>query len=125
MSLPALFLRFVMAGGLNTVITYGVYLLALAFMHYSYAYSLSYALGLIIAYVFNRNFVFKSHRGWRSVVGLPLIYVAQYGIGLGIVWLWVSQLGWYVELAPLAAIALSLPITFILSKWVFSPHAKQ
>lgn len=117
-----LLLRFLAAGGINTLITYAIYLSALWFLGWSYAYSytLSYAVGLVLAYLLNRNFVFKSHRGWLSVLLMPAIYVAQYLLGLFIVWLWVSQLGWWPELAPLAAIAGSLPITFLLSKWIFT-----
>lgn len=125
--LPAVLLRFLMAGGANTAITYVVYLVALRLLGWSStsSYTLAYALGLILAYTLNRQFVFKSHRGWRSLVGLPLIYLCQYVLGVCIVWLWVHQLQGWPELAPLAAIAASLPVTFILSKWVFSPNAEQ
>lgn len=120
--LPAVLMRFLLAGGANTLITYAVYLGALWFLEwrYTYSYTLAYALGLVLAYVLNRHFVFKSHRGWWSVLLLPVIYVAQYVLGLFIVWLWVSQLGGWPELAPLAAIAGSLPVTFLLSKWLFA-----
>lgn len=113
--LTRLALRFLLAGGANTLITYAIYLSALWFLGWSYAYSytLSYAVGLVLAYVLNRNFVFASHRGWLSVLLMPAVYVAQYLLGLFIVWLWVRQLGWWAELAPLAAIAGSLPIVVV------------
>lgn len=120
MRLPHVFIRFLMAGGTNTLITYVVYLLALAPLGYAYAYTLSYVLGVFIAYVLNRKFVFQSHRGWLSFLLTPMIYLAQYLLGLFIVWLWVEQLGWRAEPAPLVAIVCSLPITFLISKWLFT-----
>lgn len=119
-----LLLRFLVAGGANTLITYAVYLAALWWLGWSYvsSYSLAYALGMALAYAFNRHFVFKAHRGWWSVLLMPAIYASQYLLGLLLVWLWVSQLGGWPELAPLVAIAGSLPLTFLLSRWVFSHH---
>lgn len=120
MRLPRVFIRFLLAGGSNTLITYAIYLLALNSLGYQYAYTLSYVIGLLISYILNRRFVFQSHRGWLSFVLMPTIYLAQYGLGLFIVWLWVDQLGWRAEPAPLIATACSLPITFLLSKWLFT-----
>ena len=120
MRLPRVFIRFLLAGGSNTLITYAIYLLALNSLGYQYAYTLSYVIGLLISYILNRRFVFQSHRGWLSFVLMPTIYLAQYGLGLFIVWLWVDQLGWRAEPAPLIATACSLPITFLLSKRLFT-----
>lgn len=119
-TIPSVVIRFLMAGGFNTVITYLIYLMALGHLGYAYAYTLSYVSGLLISYTLNRKFVFQSHRGWLSFVLMPTIYLAQYGLGLFIVWLWVDQLGWRAEPAPLIATACSLPITFLLSKWLFT-----
>lgn len=120
MPIPTMVIRFLMAGGLNTVITYLIYLIALHPLGYAYAYTLSYVSGLLLAYTLNRKFVFRSHRGWVSFWLMPAVYLAQYALGLGIVWLWVEQLGWRPEPAPLIAIACSLPITFVMSKWLFT-----
>ncbi|KPC15802.1 Membrane protein [Pseudomonas syringae pv. maculicola] len=73
-----------------------------------------------MAYVLNRFFVFKSHQGLRSVILLPLIYAIQYSLSLVILWCWVEKLQFDERLAPLAAIALTLPVTFSLSKLAFS-----
>lgn len=120
MRLPRIFIRFLLAGGTNTLISYTIYLLVLSSLGYKYAYTLSYVIGLLISYTLNRQFVFQSHRGWLSFILMPTIYLFQYGLGIGIVWLWVDRLGWRAEPAPLIATACSLPITFLLSKWLFT-----
>lgn len=109
-----------MSGGFNTALTYGIYLVLLMFLSYKISYTISYATGILLAYVLNRFFVFKSHQGLRSVVLLPLIYAIQYGLSLVILWCWVEKLQLDERLAPLAAIFLTLPVTFILSKFAFS-----
>lgn len=111
--------RFLLSGGLNTALTYGIYLALMNFMGYRNSYTIAYVSGIILAYVFNRFFVFKAHGGMRSIVFLPLIYVAQYLASLLILWVWVEQLYQTAYLAPLVAIVLTLPLTFILSRWAF------
>ncbi|CAM3031359.1 GtrA family protein [Pseudomonas floridensis] len=117
------FARFLMSGGFNTALTYGIYLVLLTFLSYTVSYTISYVTGIALAYVLNRFFVFKSHQGLRSVIMLPLIYLIQYGLSLVILWCWVEKLELDARLAPLVAIALTLPVTFLLSKLAFS--AKQ
>ncbi|AHG42576.1 membrane protein [Pseudomonas syringae CC1557] len=114
------FARFLMSGGFNTALTYGIYLVLLMFLSYKVSYTISYLTGILLAYVLNRFFVFKSHQGMRSVVLLPLIYAIQYGLSLVILWCWVEKLQFDERLAPLCAIFLTLPVTFILSKFAFS-----
>lgn len=77
-----------------------------------------------MAFVLNRFFVFKEHQGLKSVLFFPFIYVAQYILGIFVVWFWVKKLMLPESLAPLAAIILSLPLTYALTKLVFV-KAKQ
>jgi len=113
------FTKFLISGGFNTAITYGVYLLLLSYIPYSISYTISYLFGILIAYVLNRYFVFNSHRGLKSAVLLPLIYLLQYGLNLLILWYWVEKLGFEVRLAPIATIIVTIPLTYALSKLVF------
>lgn len=113
------------SGGVNTALTYGLYLFLLMFMPYQWSYSASYVTGIFLAYALNRFFVFKSHRGLRSVLLLPLIYLIQYSLSIAVVWWWVEVLGMEEKLAPLVAIAVMLPITFILSKFAFAKKSDE
>lgn len=111
--------RFLMSGGFNTALTYGMYLVFLTFLPYQPSYTLSYIAGIVLAYVLNRFFVFKSHQGVKSAVLMPLIYLTQYLLSLIVLWFWVDQLELDSRLGPLTAIILTLPLTFLLSKFAF------
>jgi len=119
------FLRFLISGGLNTVSTYAIYLVLLQVMGYRIAYTISYVFGIILAFFINRFFVFKAHRGWRSAVFFPLVYLAQYLVSLAVVWAWVEKLHLGETLAPLVAIAVTIPLTFILSRLVFGRETRR
>ncbi len=112
------FFRFLLTGGLNTVITYALYLALLSLFPYTWAYSISYVCGIVFAFVMSRFFVFKEHQGIKSILFFPLVYVAQYVLGMCVVWFWVRQISLPEYLAPLAAIILSLPMTYVLTKLV-------
>lgn len=113
------FLRFLISGGFNTAATYAVYLALLGTLGYKVAYTIAYVFGIVLAFAINRLFVFRSHRGWRSVVLFPLVYLAQYMVSLTVIWLWVEQLHLSSKLAPLIAIVITIPLTFVLSRFVF------
>lgn len=113
------FLRFLLSGGVNTVATYAIYLALLRIIGYRAAYTIAYITGILLSYVINRVFVFRTHRGWSSALLFPLVYFAQYLVGLATVWLWVGQLHLAQALAPLIAILVTIPLTYILSRYVF------
>ncbi len=112
--------RFLLSGGVNTALTYGIYLLTLLFLPYKTSYTISYISGIGIAYALNRFFVFKGHQGIKSAALLPLVYLIQYLCSLFILWVWVEKLGFDQRVAPLIAIITTIPLTFILSKLIFS-----
>ncbi|MDF3197209.1 GtrA family protein [Pseudomonas sp. 1912-s] len=116
------FSRFLLSGGFNTIVTYGAYLLLLKYFSYNTSYTMAYVGGIILAYVLNRFFVFGSHKGIKSVVLFPLVYLAQYLVSLIVLWAWVEKLGLDERAAPLLAIAITVPMTFILTKLLFSEH---
>jgi putative flippase GtrA len=113
------FARFLVSGGFNTALTYGIYLLLLLVLSYTVSYTISYLIGILLAYTLNRFFVFKSHRGLQSALLLPLIYGFQYLLSMLILWCWVEKFGFDERLGPLAAIVMTLPVTFAFSKLAF------
>lgn len=113
------FFRFLVSGGVNTAVTYGIYLLLLPILAYQFSYSIAYVAGIVISYLLNRIFVFRSHRGVRSVLLFPLVYVVQYGFGLLLLWVLVDKLKLSAMIAPLAVILLTIPLTYLLTGIVF------
>lgn len=118
------FARFLVSGGFNTALTYGIYLALLLILPYATSYTISYLVGILLAYTLNRYFVFKSHRGFKSALFLPLIYGIQYGLSMLILWCWVEKMGFDDRLAPIAAIVITLPVTYFFSKIAFSKKQK-
>lgn len=111
--------RFLLSGALNTLLTYALYLLLLDTLGPRWSYTAAFVSGIVLAYVLNRVFVFKAHTGWRSAVAMPLIYALQFGLGLAAVEVWIAWLHWPETLAPLCAIAVTLPCTYLLSRYFF------
>lgn len=112
--------RFLLSGAVNTLLTYLLYLLLLAQLSHRVAYSIAFASGIALAYGLNRGFVFRTHAGWRSALAMPLIYLLQYALGMIIIEVWVSVAGLSAALAPLAAIAITVPLVYRLSKTAFT-----
>jgi putative flippase GtrA len=113
------FIRFLCTGGLNTAVTYGIYLLLLQVTNYQISYTIAYVTGIIFTFLLNRLFVFKTHQGLKSLVLFPLVYVFQYFFGMLILWLGVQYLNLDVKFGPLVVVILSIPLTYLLSKFVF------
>lgn len=112
-------LRFLLAGGVNTAITYLLYLVLLTVTSYKVSYTIAFITGIGISYILGRVFVFKTHQGYRSALMLPLVYLIQYLAGIAVVWVWVDLLHQHPMVAPAIAIAVTLPLTFLLSKFAF------
>lgn len=113
------FVRFLLSGGLNTVVTYGIYLVLLQWLSYRMSYTLAYVFGIALAYQLNRTFVFCSHRGARTLFSFPLVYLAQYLLGLFVLWFWIDRFELNQKLGPMVVIVITLPITYVLSRLSF------
>lgn len=111
--------RFLISGATNTALTYLLYLGTLDALGHRLAYTLAFPVGLVLVYTLNRHFVFRTHAGWRSVLAMPMISLMQYLVGLGVVEAWVRVLGWPATLAPLAAIGMTVPMSYLLSRKAF------
>lgn len=113
------FARFLVSGVLNTAITYAIYLALLQFASYRTSYSIAYVAGIAVSYLLNRSFVFKRHGGWRTLLLFPLVYVAQYLFGIFTLWVWIDQAKLSETIGPLVVVALSVPLTYLLTRFVF------
>ena len=112
------FLRYLVMGGTNTVVAYAIYLLLLQWMRYEVAYSIGYAVGIVMAYALSAVFVFRQPMRKRSAMRFPLVYLAQFLISLGLLRLAVEVIHIPQWLALGFAVVLTIPVTFLLSRWV-------
>jgi putative flippase GtrA len=113
---PGSVLRFLVAGAATTVVTLGLYVLLLDILAYALAYTVAFVSGILIAYLLNSVFVFRTATSMRTFALFPLIYLVQYLVGLTVTAIWVDLLGLPPEVAALAAIVVTLPITYLLTR---------
>ena len=112
-------LRFIIAGAINTGITYVFYLVLLQSMPYVVAYSITYLAGIARGYVLNAYVVFKKQPTARSAAMYPLLYGLNFALGLSLVYAFVELVGVSREIAPLLAISVSVPIMYMATSFVF------
>ena len=111
--------RFLVAGAINTASTVALYVVLLASVSHAVAFSIAFATGVVISYLLNRTFVFRSRRGFDTVLLFPLVYLVQYLVGLGVVLVWVDVLHLPASVASLVAVVVTIPFTYVLARWVF------
>lgn len=116
-STKAQWLRFILVGGVNTLVTYLAYLLFLEMTDYRIAFTVSFVLGIVIAYSLNTWVVFRTKWSLSKLAGYPLVYLVQYGLGLLLLAVQVDLFGVDRRLAPLISVAVLIPVTFTLNRW--------
>ena len=118
------FFRFLVVGGLQTALSYGLFLLLNLFLPYAISYSIAYCCGIVISYFLNVLFVFREKLSLASFLKFPLVYVVQYLMGLLLLWLFVAKLDLPPAWAMLAVIAITVPVTFLTSRFVLKNMGK-
>jgi len=115
------FVRFLFVGVVNTVFGYVMYLLFNLVFSYQVAYTGAYLTGIVFSYFLNTKLVFKTATSWKSFFAFPLVYVVQYLIGIVFLNVLIEKFGVSELIAPFAIIVLSIPVTFLLSRYVVKP----
>lgn len=119
------FVAFVVVGGTNTLVTWLLYLLFNIALGYDVAYTLSYAVGIVLAYYMNTRWVFRVPMSWKTFVAYPLVYVVQYALGMALLYLIVELTPVPEALAPLVVTALSVPLTFVMSRVLLARRGRN
>lgn len=116
--------RYLIAGGINTLATYLLYLALLAVAPYPLAYSLSYGVGIVLSFVLNSRFVFRVPLRWRRLLQYPVVYVIQYGLGYVVLYAATDLLGMEPWFSPVVVVAITVPVSFVLTRWVLGRAGK-
>jgi len=111
-------LRFLVGGALNTGATLALYWILMQFMHYQWAYLVSFCSGVLLSYMLNTRYVFRARHSWLKFVLFPLVYLITYSIGALVLRLAVEHFRVPEGLAPLIPIVVTLPVSFLLTKFV-------
>jgi len=112
------FLKFLISGGINTLATYLMYLFLLLFYNYSLSYSVSYIAGIFLSYYLNSVFVFKEKISFCKFLKFPIVYLVQYLVNMLLLYVLVEYAQFHVQIVPLVAMIITVPITFLLSKTI-------
>ena len=112
--------RFLVVGGLNTAITYAIFLGLTGLLQPWLAYGIAYIVGIGIAFVGNRGWVFKSQRSFSSFIPYIFLQLALMGFGTLISWLLTGLIPlWAVGLGAIASV---LPFSFFANRFFFNSH---
>ena len=110
--------RFIIGGIVNTVFTYGLYLLLQKLFFYQIAYAIAYAAGIIFSYWFNASVVFKIRLSWKGLFTYPVVYVLQYFTSALLLGVFIESFNIPAQIGPLLVLVLMIPLTFFMSRWV-------
>lgn len=111
------FFRFLLGGGANTAITYGLFVLLQWIIPAVAAYTIAYIAGILLSYVINTMYVFKAKPSVRTALQFPAIYVVQYVSGLIFLALF-TYIGLSNAIAMLLVIVVNVPISFFMTRYV-------
>lgn len=113
-------LKFIIVAGINTLNYYVVYLLLLKLLHIEYMIShiTGFIVAFVISYYLNCYFVYRVKPTWRKFISFPITQIVNISLQTVLLYVFVSWLNLPAEIAPFAGLIITIPITFILSKWI-------
>jgi len=118
------FARFLVVGTANTAASYVIYLLLLLVVDYRVAYTAAFVAGLAGGYLMHARFVFRARPGARSAASYLVTYAAMYLVSFLVLYVAVDRLSVPKPLGMLAALAFTVPASFILLRWGFRPRTE-
>ena len=113
-------IKFVIVGGINTLDYYLVYLILLKLLHIHYMVShiIGFIVSFIIYYYLNCYFVYRVKPTLKKFLSFPLTQVVNMGMQSLFLYIFVRWFNFPSEIAPFVGLIVTIPITFILSKWI-------
>lgn len=113
-------IKFIIVGGINTLDYYIVYLLFLELFKVNYMIShiIGFIVSFIISYYLNCYFVYKVKPTLKKFLSFPLTQVVNMGMQTVLLFIFVRWFDFPSEIAPFVGLIITIPITFILSKWI-------
>jgi putative flippase GtrA len=116
----AVFLRFVLVNALNTGLYWGLYLVLLLVTPYLVANAVALVIAVLVAYVANARYAFGVSASRSSLVKYIVVNGTTTLLRMGVVWLLVEPLSLDQHLAPPAAVAITTPIAYLMTRWAMA-----
>jgi len=114
------FLKFIGIGGVNTIVSYIIYLLLLIIFKYQVSYAIAFIFGILLSFWLNTQFVFQSERTVKKFILFPLVYLVQYLLGAFLLGLLVEYVHIHETFGPLIVTIVLLPFTYLMSKKILN-----
>lgn len=111
--------RFVVTGVLATVIHYGIYYVLLNFINTSIAFTIGYFLSFIFNYYMSARFTFRKKTSAKNGVGFLGAHLFNYLLQVTLLNVFL-YLGVPKAIAPFPVYAISIPVNFIVVRFVFN-----
>ena len=112
------FWRFIVAGGINSALAYMIYAVLVIIAPYQVAYGVAYAAGIGISYLLNARYVFREKYSLQTFFRYPVVYLVQYLLGCLLLYVGIEMLSLNKFTAPFFVIAATVPLTFMLSRFI-------
>lgn len=117
-------LRFVVVGGIATLIQYGTYLLMLNWLHVGIANTIGYLVSFLFNFYGSTHFTFKVKANARRGAGFVLSHIVNYLLQTGtlifFVWIGVPH-----KLAPIPMFCICIPTNFLLVRYFLTGKGKK
>lgn len=112
--------RFIITGGINTIVTYAVFFVLSFALISQISYTISYFLGILLSYVLNTVFVFRSDFSAKKLFQFPMVYLIQYVYGVITLTIITDYFSISPRIAMIFVIITSIPLTYVLSRWILT-----
>jgi len=111
--------RFLLVGGINTIVTYAVFVILGLLLPAWVAFTIAFAIGLVIVALGSSRIVFRSQLRLGRIAAFTAWYIVAYAIGQLVVAL-VSPHGVLELLITSAAIvAVTTPLSYLVGRFIF------
>lgn len=124
------FIKFGFVGGINTILSYGIYYVLCIIMGLNYLLSqgIAWFITVFISYVLNNMMTFSDGgKSEWSIRNLVKVYISYSVTGLFLAtflsWIWVDLLSINKAFAPIINLFFTIPLNFLLNKyWAYAKH---
>ena len=114
------FTRFAVVNAANTALYWGLYLALLLVVPYMVANLVSLVVAVVVAYWLNARYAFHVRMSAKGLAGFVAGQAVTIALRTALVWALVEVLGVDERLAPPVAVALALPVAFVLTRMVMA-----
>lgn len=123
MLLNSQFVRFAIVGCVNTLVYYSIYMICMygLSMHYILSHGTGFVVSFIGSFFLNVYFTYKVRPTWRKFLTFPFTQVVNVSVSTLLLLVFVEWMHLSSAIAPLGAVFITVPITYIVTKKILQP----